>query len=110
MNPCQFLLLQKMLILSRNQNSRRRLRMQVQATGEVKQGPSSSNSSTDEPHLITQANLKDFVRDLDLLKSKAEVLGSRLQQCNLLEKLAKELIFRKRQSQFSSFFAKDDNV
>ena len=74
------------------------------------QGSSSSNSSTEEPHLITQADLNDLVRDLDLPKSKAQLLGSRLQQWNLLEKGTKVSFFRKRQSQFSSYFSKDDNL
>src|ERR1043165_5708572 len=74
------------------------------------QGSSSSNSSTEEPHLITQADLNDLVRDLDLPKSKAQLLGSRLQQWNLLEKGTKLSFFRKRQSQFSSYFSKDDNL
>jgi hypothetical protein len=36
-----------------------------------------------EFHQITQEKLNDLVRDLDLPKSKAELLGSRLQQWNL---------------------------
>jgi hypothetical protein len=33
-----------------------------------------------EPHRITQNELKDLVRDLELPKGKAELLASRLQQ------------------------------
>ena len=33
----------------------------------------------------TQEELNDLIRDLDLAKSKAELLGSRLQQWNLLK-------------------------
>lgn len=40
----------------------------------------------EEPHLLTQGDLNDLVRDLSLLKEKAEVLGSRLKQWNLLQK------------------------
>ena len=39
-----------------------------------------------QPHMITQQELNDLVRDLDLPKYKAEILGSRLQQWNLLDK------------------------
>jgi len=37
------------------------------------------------PHLITQEELNDLVRDLSLSKEKAEILGSRLQEWNLLQ-------------------------
>jgi hypothetical protein len=43
-------------------------------------------SSAPQPHILTQDELNDFVRDLELSKSKAELLGSRLKQWNLLEK------------------------
>ena len=36
------------------------------------------------PHLIEEGELNDLVRDLDLPKQGAELLGSRLQQWNLL--------------------------
>jgi len=45
--------------------------------------------STLQPHLILQAELNDLVRDLVLPKTKAQLLGSRLQQWNLLEKCVK---------------------
>ena len=38
-----------------------------------------------EFHRNTHEELNDLVRDLDLTKSKAELLGSRLQQWNLLK-------------------------
>ena len=38
-----------------------------------------------EFHRNTQEELNDLVRDLDLAKSKAELLGSRLQQWNILK-------------------------
>ncbi|XP_050783868.1 zinc finger protein 701-like [Gopherus flavomarginatus] len=45
----------------------------------VSQDPHFLPSSSSEPHLITQGELNDLVRDLELPKSKAELLGSRLQ-------------------------------
>jgi len=34
--------------------------------------------SSNEPYLLTQGNLNDIVRDLNLSKKQAELLGSRL--------------------------------
>jgi hypothetical protein len=44
-----------------------------------------------EFHWIKQEELNDLLRDLDLPKSKAELLGSRLQQSNLLKKMTELL-------------------
>ena len=38
------------------------------------------------PHLLTQGELNDLVRDLNLPKKQAELLGSRLRGWNLLQK------------------------
>ena len=35
-------------------------------------------SFSNEPHLLTQGDLNDIVRDLNLSKKQAELLGSRL--------------------------------
>jgi len=40
--------------------------------------------SSNEPHLLTQGDLNDNVRDLNLSKKQAELLGSRLKGWNLL--------------------------
>ena len=61
-------------------------------------------STSSKPHLITQGELNDLVRDLQLPKSKAELLGSRLQQWNLLADNVKVSIFRDRQKDFVPFF------
>ena len=60
--------------------------------------------TSSKPHLITQGELNDLVRDLQLPKSKAELLGSRLQQWNLLADNVKVSIFRDRQKDFVPFF------
>ena len=60
-----------------------------------------------EPHspiLINQDMLNDLVRDLVLSKEKAELLGSRLKQWNLLETRTKITYYRQRQDELSSFF------
>ena len=55
-------------------------------------GPSTSTDpdfklphSSPKCHLISQSELNDLVRDLELPKSKAELLGFKLQQWNLVE-------------------------
>jgi len=45
---------------------------------------SHSRSSAPQPHILTQDELNDLVRDLELSKSKAELLESQLKQWNLL--------------------------
>ncbi|UYV84365.1 hypothetical protein LAZ67_X001944 [Cordylochernes scorpioides] len=42
--------------------------------------------ASSEPHLLTQGDLNDLVRDLDLSKKQSELLGSRLKGWNLLHK------------------------
>ena len=55
-------------------------------------------------HRITQQELNDLVRDLDLPKSKAELLGSRLQQWNILEENVRISVYRKRHKGVVQFF------
>ena len=42
-----------------------------------------------QPHLVTQSELRDLVQDLEHPKNKSHFLGSRFQKCNLLEKVVK---------------------
>jgi hypothetical protein len=64
----------------------------------------------DKPHFLTQADLNDLVRDLQLSKEKAEVLGSRLKQWNLLQPGTNVSHFRTRHATLSTFYAKEDNI
>jgi hypothetical protein len=58
--------------------------------------PDFQPSTSNEQHLISQGEPNDLVRDLNLSKSQAEFLGSRLQGWNLLKKNTNILIYRYR--------------
>jgi len=61
-------------------------------------------SSAPQPHILIQEELNDLVRDLELSKSKAELLGSRLKKWNLLEKNIQISSFRGSHQQLVPFF------
>ena len=61
-----------------------------------------------QPHLISQGELNDLMRNLDLTKTKAEILGSRLQQWNLLDGKVKTS-FCDRSKSLVSFFSMSNN-
>ena len=79
--------------------------------------PSTSNDdlyvchgASSAPHILTQAELNDLVRDLELSKAKAELLGSRLQEWNLLQENVRVTSFRTRHEQFEDYFSKEDDL
>lgn len=63
-----------------------------------------------QPQLITQAELNNLVRELDLPKIKAELLGSRLKQKNLLAPGTSFAFYRHREQEFMLFFAKRESL
>jgi hypothetical protein len=54
--------------------------------------------------------MNDLIRDLELFKSKAELLKSRLKKWNLLEKNVRISSFRSRHQQLVPFFRKEDEL
>ena len=62
--------------------------------------PSTDSSN----HMITECELIDLIRDLELPKNKAELLASRLQQWNLLDHSVKVTTFRTRNQEFEQLF------
>jgi len=62
-------------------------------------------SSTDSfNHKITEGELNDLIRDLELPKNKAELLASMLQQWNLLHHSVKVTTFLTRSQEFEQIF------
>lgn len=61
-----------------------------------------------EPHLISQTELNDLVRDLELTKDKSELLSSRLKQWKLLQKGTNGTVYRNRHQLLSGYFEKKD--
>ena len=62
------------------------------------------------PLLINQERLNDLVRDLYLSKEKAEILGSWLQQWNLLEAGTTISSFRSRNQNFACYYASAQDI
>jgi hypothetical protein len=60
--------------------------------------------------LIIQAEVIDAIWDLELPKTKAELLGSRFQQWNLLKKGVKMSFYRKRQSDIAKYFSMEGEL
>ncbi|GBN87735.1 hypothetical protein AVEN_235178-1 [Araneus ventricosus] len=59
---------------------------------------------------ITSVELNDLVRVLDLSRSKAEILASKLQEWNLLEENVRVASFRTRHLLFESFFKQEESL
>lgn len=64
----------------------------------------------DEPQLFSQAELNDLTRDLNLPKDAAELLGSRLQEKNMLAAGTSFSWYRNREKDFLPFFAEDQDL
>ena len=62
--------------------------------------PNTDSSS----HKITEGELNDLIRDLELPKNKAELLASKLQQWNLLHHSVKVTTFGTRNQKFEQIF------
>lgn len=59
-------------------------------------------------HTVTQNEVSDLMRYLDLSKSKTEI--SRLQQWNLLDENVNIPVYWSREQKFTSFFAMQDSL
>jgi len=66
--------------------------------------------SSNEPHLLTQGDLNDIVRDMNLSKKHVELLGSRLKGWNLLRQDTEVCFYRGCHEEFKDFFSLEDGV
>ena len=66
--------------------------------------------TVEKPHLITQPELNDLVRDLTQTKQQSELLASRLGEWNLLDVNVRISSFRKRSSDLEQYFAMENNL
>ena len=72
-----------------------------QANNNMDCGPTFAGScSSNEPHLLTQGDLNDVVRNLNQSKKQAELLGSRLKGWNLLREDTMVCLYRGRHEEF----------
>ena len=72
--------------------------------------PYVSHGESSAPHILTQDELNDLVSDLELFKSKTELLASKLQQWNLIEVNVRINSFRNRHRYLGPFFRKKDDL
>jgi len=66
--------------------------------------------SSNEPHLLTQGDLDNFVCELNLSKKQAELLSSRLKGWNLLHQDIKVCFYCGHHEEFKDFFSLEDGV
>lgn len=73
---------------------------------------SSAGSSFDysTPQTFTQAELNDLVRDLNLSKEAAQLLGSRLNSKNLLNPETKFAWYRHREQEYTKYFLQNESL
>ena len=62
-------------------------------------------TDNNDPKLMSQSDLDDLVRDLDLPKQSAQLLGSRLQERNFLAPGTIFSWYRYREKEFVEFFS-----
>ena len=63
-----------------------------------------------EPKLISQNDLNDLCRNLELTEDKCQLLGSRLKQWNLLQADIRTSFLKYRENEFSELSSENDNL
>lgn len=59
---------------------------------------------------LSQAELNDWIRDLEISKSKAELLASRMKECGFLERDVNVTFYRNRDKPFSKYYTKEGDM
>lgn len=70
----------------------------------------SDAESVENQHRLSQAELNDWVRDLELTKEKAELLASRMKQFNFLEPNVNVTYYRKRQEPYAKYYSVESKI
>jgi len=82
----------------------------VQVNNNMDCGPTFTAAiSSNEPHMLTQGDVNDIVRDLKLSNKQAETLGSRVKGWNLLRQDT-EVYFCGHHEEFKDVFSIEDVV
>jgi hypothetical protein len=71
---------------------------------------SEASFSSSEPHLLTQEDSNDLVRDFNLSKKQAGLLGSILKVWNLLHQNTEIHVFSHCQHGFEDFFSQENDL
>ena len=61
-------------------------------------------STSEESHFPNQQEIDDLIRNMGMTKENAQLLTSRLKECNLLDPTCKVSKYRKRHLSFAHFF------
>ena len=72
--------------------------------------PDFRGPTSESPHKLTQNELNDLVRDLELPKVKAELLASRMKQCKYLDEGMKITLYHYRQKSLEEFFTMEGTL
>ena len=74
------------------------------------QEPTTIEKTFPEPHILSQEDLQDLVRDLNLSKEKSEILASLLKQWIYFKRGVNITSFRKRHSHLAVFFSQEEDI
>ncbi|CAK9833042.1 hypothetical protein ANTRET_LOCUS9781 [Anthophora retusa] len=80
------------------------------SSNDIEKPNASDFDTSGEHHLVTQAELNDWVRDLELSKEKAELHASRMKQYNFLAPSVKTTYYRDRDRAYAKYYTTTDEI